>query len=111
MIPSKKLALWLRAMRRDIYTLVFLALITFKVSTAAIHIHLHHGHDDGHEDQCELCEHAIYHQNLEFSTPTDLVSTEAENTPDQHRPINLYESVDVDTFLNNTLFGRPPPCI
>ena len=58
------------ALRKYAYLLILLALIALKVSSSALHMYLHHADDHEHIDECELCEHAIYSQNAEFSTPT-----------------------------------------
>lgn len=99
------------AVKKDLYILLLLALIAFKVSSVAIHNHLHHSHDDEHEDNCELCEHALYHQNVEFFAPADFPSIRVDNAPHFHQQKDSYKSVCVAPVFNKTLFGRPPPLL
>lgn len=97
--------------RKLIYSFILLILITFKVSSAAVHNYLHHEYDDGHEEQCELCEHAIYHQNLEF--PFSYQTEVPTNTTVLHlssAPIGV-KSLEVSSYSISQLFTRPPPSL
>ena len=108
-VSSKKLALPLMAMRKAVYSIILLALISFKVTSTAIHIHLHHQHDPNHEDTCELCEHAINHQDLEFTIPPSAYSIE-DSTILDFNTINVFlPDAWVSTIHGKTLLIRPPP--
>lgn len=97
--------------KKYFYGLVLLALIAFKVSAIAIHMHLHHGHEDSHEGACELCEHAIYSQNLAFSTPATLIITAVDRTLNFYPQKSLYTSICITVPINDSYFGRPPPLV
>lgn len=90
--------------------LVLVGILALKISSAAVHMQLHHGEADDHQNQCELCEFALQNQDLdsevlEFSVelPTTFVAY-----PDLVATYNNPTSTTVRTF---TLFGRPPPSI
>ena len=99
--------------RKSIYALFLLALIIFKVSSAVIHISLHHDHehDNNHKDYCELCEHALNILNEEFSIVEESQSFERVEVLVLHQQIDDYESICVAQFSNTTLFVRPPPAL
>ncbi|WP_350285978.1 hypothetical protein [uncultured Croceitalea sp.] len=94
------------ALKKHFFPLILLALIAFKVS--ALHVYLHHS-DEEHDDDCELCEHAIYHQIIEFSTPADFELVRIDYTPHFNQQEPYHDSVHVSAFFDNTLFVRPPP--
>ena len=88
--------------------LILVGILALKISSAAIHMQLHHGEADDHQDQCELCEFALQSQELDsevhdfyIELPTPLV-TYPDLVVSYDSPIDT----EVRTF---TLFGRPPP--
>ena len=95
--------------RELFYSLILLALIAFKVGSTSIHNYLHHGFDDEHIEQCELCEHAINHQNLEvpfanqIEVPTNKIVFHLSMAP-----ISA-ESLEASSYSIAQLFTRPPP--
>ncbi len=100
------------AVKKHLYTVVFLALIAFKVSSATVHIHLHHEHDEEeHTEDCTLCDHAIYYQNIEFSTP------EYTETPSQTKiAVKSFLADDMESqpernSFEHYFFTRPPPAL
>lgn len=98
-------------LKKIVYTLILLTLIVLKVSSAALHIHLHHGHNDNHEDSCELCEYAINHQNIEFSLPVELQFVKDNKEFVFDRQNNFYKDVYLITFFEDVIFVRPPPIL
>lgn len=90
-----------------LHILFLVTLIALKVS--AILIYVHHHECDGQIDDCELCDHAIHNQSIEFSTPPLFQGTEIERSLFLFQPNSHYKSVCVTTHINNTHFGRPPP--
>lgn len=95
--------------RKYLHILFLVALIALKVS--AVHVYFHNCDEEEHMDDCELCEHAIYNQNIEFSTPTQFHSFEIDHTSTFCQLESHYESVCITTFINDTHFGRPPPSL
>ena len=97
--------------RKFFYSIILLALIAFKVNSATLHNYLHHGNDGEQEEQCELCEHAINHQNLEFpfaylaEIPTNKAIPHFSTTPIR------VESLEVSGYFITQFFTRPPPSI
>ncbi len=99
------------AVKKNVCSLVLLALIALKVSAAALHIYLHHGHEDEHMEVCELCEHAMYNQNIEFSTPVEFHNLEVDYSPTFCQLENSYDIIFIKLPVDNTRFGRPPPSL
>jgi len=102
------------ATRKHFFTMVLLALIAFKVSSAAIHQHLHHGHDEEHEDHeesCELCEQAFYYQNTELATPPSPPEIGIATIATPFLFEEEYSSVILTAEVDDILFGRPPPSV
>ncbi len=93
--------------KRFLHILLFVTLIVLKASAAPVY--LHSCHDDEHIDDCELCEHAIHNQNIEFSTPPQFQIFEIDSTPILYQHKNHYESVYIKTHIIDLRFGRPPP--
>jgi len=117
---------------RNAYSLILLALIIFKVSSAAIHFHLHHRHEhqhpyqhfglhhhqsceqehgEGHDDEndCKLCDNALFISNVEFSVITVFHHVKDDISIELHQPKNDYKSALIASFLDNGHFVRPPP--
>ncbi len=124
------------AVRKLTYSFILLALIVFKVFATGIHLHLHHKHghgsyqhfglhhsncghehhhendnDKGHddEDDCKLCENAMFVFNAEFSLDTALHLVKTIDVVEFHQPKDDYTSVLLTFFLNRGRFVRPPP--
>nr|WP_299381993.1 hypothetical protein [Allomuricauda sp.] len=97
------------ALKKHLYPLLLLTLIVFKVFSAPLHMHLNHGDDHEHIEHCDLCEQALFTQNLEFSSPLQLQIADIPFTVITTVQNNSYQSVFVTKTFNNTLFGRPPP--
>ncbi len=96
-------------MRKYLQILFFLILIFFKVSAA--HVYLHN-HDDSNIDNCELCEHAVYNQTIEFSTPPSFDKDfEIDRIPAIYHQESHYENIYITVFINDIYFGRPPPSL
>ncbi|GAA3514403.1 hypothetical protein GCM10022393_30430 [Aquimarina addita] len=95
------------AVKEFLHMLFFVTLIALKVSAASIY--LHDCHNDEHMDDCELCDHAIHNQNIEFSTPPQFQDFEIDTTPVSYKHENHYEPVYITTTVINLLYGRPPP--
>ncbi len=81
--------------------------MVLKVSAAPIYFH--DCQDDGHLDDCEICEHSIHNQNAEFSIPPQFQSFENDSVPTLHQHESYYESVYITTLIIHLRFGRPPP--
>lgn len=99
------------AVKKYVYFPVLLALIVLKVSFTILHVYVHNELEAEHTDSCELCEHAIYNQNIEFSTPEQLHSLEADYTPVFCQLERSYDSIFIKLQVDNTLFCRPPPSL
>lgn len=97
------------ALSKSFFSLILVALIAFKVCTAAIHIHLHHDHEDEHEEHCELCELALEFITTEFSTAGENQIVEIVLDTNFDLSKASYNSVCVVANTDSTLFGRPPP--
>jgi hypothetical protein len=93
--------------RKYSYMLFLIVLIAFKVS--AIQLYLHDCSDDRNVNDCELCEHAIHNQNIEFSTTPKFHSFEIDIIPFFPQPESHYNSICISIPINDTYFGRPPP--
>jgi hypothetical protein len=95
------------AVKEFLHILLFVTLMALKVS--AVPIYLHDCQDDGHTDDCELCEHVIHNQKTELSSPPQFQGFEIDSTPILHRHESDYEGVHTSTPINKLHFGRPPP--
>jgi len=90
--------------------MLLLFLITIKVS--AIGIYLHDCQDDENTDVCEVCESAIYNQNIEFSPIDEFHNLEIDHTTIFYYLENHYKSIFTKILFNNKVFyGRPPPSL
>jgi len=83
------------------------ALIVLKVS--AIQVFLHDCEDEGQKNDCELCDHAIHNQNIEFSTPPQPHGFEIDHTPVFCQRESHYKSVCIATPINDIHFGGSSP--
>jgi len=95
--------------KKHLHILFLVVLIAFKFS--AVHVYLHNCDDEGDVADCELCEHAIFNQNIEFSTPSQFPNFEIDLTPIFFQRKNHYESVCIATLIDDIHFGRPPPSL
>ena len=113
MVTSKKLALPLMAVQKIVFPFILLALMIFKVSSAAIHINLHHEQEYEHEneDHCGLCENAMFVLNADFSVATEFSVMANEHTVTFHQPKNYYNSTSIVSFSGKSNFVRPPPSL
>ena len=75
-------------------------------------IHLFSSQEENNHDNCEVCEFAIYNQNLDFSSAQEFQSLEVHITHSFPHIEDYYKSVFHYIQSNNkTLFGRPPPSL
>ena len=95
--------------RKYSYMLFFIALIALKLS--AVQIYVHDCADEGNVNDCELSEHAIHNQNIEFSTPPQFHSFEIDDISNIGQLVSHYESICISIPINDTYFGRPPPSL
>jgi hypothetical protein len=95
------------AAKKLLHILLFMALMTLKVSAAPIY--LHECQEDGQIDDCELCEHAIHNQHIAFATPPQFQGIEIDSIPTLYQHKKNYESVAILTGVIPLHFGRPPP--
>ncbi len=94
--------------KKQLYTLLLFALIALKVSALPIYSHYS---DDTHVDDCELCEHAIANQVVEFFTPDQIVHPEADEVPVFSKQVATYEGIQLKSHFDDARFGRPPPTL
>ena len=100
------------AVRKLLYASFLVALIAFKVSSMAIHIHLHHADDYEHDEQhCELCKLALDFIGTEFSSTSENQIIEVAFGTNFNLPKERYNSVCIVSPSYSTLFGRPPPTL
>lgn len=99
------------AVRKLAFSLVLLALIAFKASSATIHISLHHSHDDDHENHCELCEYAIQMQESESPSLGDLEFHEDTNLGTLHKAPCKTLIILASNYQCVFPFSRPPPSV
>ena len=97
------------AARKHLFLLILLALISLKVASAAIHVYTHHIGDNAHIEDCELCDHAINNQELEFDTPTPGNQPEATPLFIATKQEIFYQSGYTPSSIYNDQFCRPPP--
>ena len=104
---------------------ILLSLMVFKIASATIHIYLQHqyenhgyhlnNHDDGCdndlENQCELCENALFILNAEFSTAGETLFVSKIDVINYGQKLEKYHIFCLTIFTDNTLFGRPPPVL
>ncbi len=111
------------------YSLFLIALIVFKVISAAIHIQLHHdnthhcehnhhignNHNQDHngsgdsDKECKLCENALFILNAEFSVTTTFHFVNENVTTEFELPKNDYESRLLKASYYSAHSVRPPP--
>lgn len=85
-----------------------MTLISIKVS--ASHIYMHDC--ESNLDNCEICELAIYNQNIEFSYSDKPFVFENNSQATFYRFTDSnFKSVLVKTSFNTNCFGRPPPSL
>jgi len=94
--------------KKIIYSFVLLTLITFKVS--ATHVYAHE-EDNVQVEDCELCEHAIQNQNVEFSAIVQLEIPENSSTPIAKAISFGFEGPEVSNDAVTFPFTRPPPAL
>ncbi len=101
------------AVKKNLYTVLLLAIIAFKVSSATIHIHLHHDchHDEEHAEDCTLCDYAIYNQTIEFSTPAYFELPSQTKIAVKAFLAGDLESQAVRNPFVQYSFTRPPPTL
>ena len=93
--------------RKYPYMLFLVGLIALRVS--AINIYLHDCTDERNINDCELCEHAIHSQNIEFTTPPQFHGFEVDIIPFFSQLESHYDSICESIPINDTFLGRPPP--
>ena len=98
------------AVKKNVFLLILLGLISLKVASAAIHIYVHHGGDHQDYEDCELCEHAINNQEFELYSPTAYQQPAAEFRPVFVSQHTFYYSRALKSSLYDDKFCRPPPC-
>ena len=96
------------AVRKYIYSFILLALISFKVS--AFHVY-EHQEDHSQANDCELCEYAVYNQNLEFSVETEIQVPTKMPLLLIVFPAKSIEAPMVSRFVFEHPFTRPPPTV
>ncbi len=95
-------------MKKYLQVSILIGLIALKVSSAALHMYLHHGNNPDQEEKCELCEHAI--QNQDIDSDISIAFNDLEfayyNFSEQK---DFYKSIVHKSTFYSTLFSRPPP--
>lgn len=98
-------------LKKQLFSLVFLTLLFFKVFAAGMLLHIDHGNDHEENVTCELCEDALYNQLLAFTTAVEALGLPVDFKVDFLDKSTAYTTQFVLETSFTPTFARPPPAL
>ncbi|WP_394748702.1 hypothetical protein [Spongiimicrobium salis] len=93
--------------KKILASFVLFTLMVFKVS--ALHVYSHQNDDS--VEQCSICDVAIHSQDVELSTPPQIIlPNTVEFIPISEERFNTVFTLVLPKVCH-TLYGRPPPAL